>query len=73
MTTALIIIAIFCYVDFRMLGIAKHPQAKLYPSLPSPVRILPGEKLYWVGCHLRKYGNTIGICVPELRPYFTMV
>lgn len=32
MTTELIIIAIFCYVDFRMMGIEKHPQAKLYPS-----------------------------------------
>lgn len=32
MTTELIIIAIFCYVDFRMMGIPKHPQAKLYPS-----------------------------------------
>ena len=32
MTTELIIIAIFCYVDFRMLGIEKHAQAKLYPS-----------------------------------------
>ncbi len=29
MTTELIIIAIFCYVDFRMQGIEKHPQAKL--------------------------------------------
>ena len=32
MTTELIIIAIFCYVDSRMSGIEKHPQAKLYPS-----------------------------------------
>src|SRR5689334_18016847 len=32
MTTELIIIAMFCYVDFRMIGIPKHPQAKLYPS-----------------------------------------
>ena len=32
MTTELIIIAIFCYVDIRMSGIEKHRQAKLYPS-----------------------------------------
>lgn len=32
MTTELIIILMFCYVDFRMLGIEKHRQAKLYPS-----------------------------------------
>ncbi len=32
MTTELIIIAIFCYVDFRMMGIEKQPPAKLYPS-----------------------------------------
>jgi hypothetical protein len=32
MTTELIIVAIFCYVDDRMRGMLKHPQAKLYPS-----------------------------------------
>jgi hypothetical protein len=32
MTTELIIIAMFCYVDSRMSGIGKHRQAKLYPS-----------------------------------------
>jgi len=32
MTTEDIIITIFCDVDSRMLGIAKHPQAKLWPS-----------------------------------------
>src|SRR6266567_7206414 len=32
MTTELIIIAMFGYVDFRMMGMAKHRQAKLYPS-----------------------------------------
>src|SRR2546430_2738168 len=32
MTTELIIIAIFCYVDVRMMGIPKHGQAQLYPS-----------------------------------------
>ena len=32
MTSEDIIITIFWYVDGRMLGIAKHPQAKLWPS-----------------------------------------
>ena len=32
MTTEDIIIQIFYEVDEQMLGIAKHPQAKLYPS-----------------------------------------
>jgi hypothetical protein len=32
MTTELIIILIFCYVDDRMRDVAKHPDAKLYPS-----------------------------------------
>src|SRR6267142_3773806 len=32
MTTELIIILIFCDVDGVMMGIQKHPQAKLYPS-----------------------------------------
>ena len=32
MTTEEIIIHIFCYVDDHMKDIAKHPQAKLYPS-----------------------------------------
>lgn len=32
MTTELIIILIFCYVDDQMRDIRKHPQAKLYPS-----------------------------------------
>ena len=32
MTTELIIILIFCYVDDQMRDIPKHPQAKLYPS-----------------------------------------
>lgn len=44
MTTELIIIAIFCYVDVRMLGILKHPQAKLYPSELVTIGILFGLK-----------------------------
>ncbi len=32
MTTELIIILIFCYVDDRMRDVMKHPDAKLYPS-----------------------------------------
>src|ERR1700690_458041 len=32
MTTELIIIGIFCIVDDQMRDIAKHEQAKLYPS-----------------------------------------
>src|SRR5262249_23122166 len=44
MTTELIIISIFCYVDFRMLGIPKHPQAKLYPSELVTIGILFGLK-----------------------------
>src|SRR5260370_41520831 len=32
MTTELIIIAIFCYVDSVMVNRPKHPQAKWYPS-----------------------------------------
>ena len=32
MTTELIIILIFCYVDDRMSDLPKHPQGKLYPS-----------------------------------------
>ena len=40
MTTELSIIAILCYVDCRMLGIPKHPQAKLYPSEGVTIGIL---------------------------------
>ena len=32
MTTELIIIAILGYVDFGIMGIEKHPHAKLYAS-----------------------------------------
>jgi hypothetical protein len=32
LTTELIIIAIFCHVDFRMMGIPEHLLVKLYAS-----------------------------------------
>jgi hypothetical protein len=44
MTTELIIILIFCYVDGVMMGIAKHPQAKLYPSELVTIGILRALK-----------------------------
>jgi hypothetical protein len=44
MTTEEIIILIFCYVDGVMMGIAKHPQAKLYPSELVTIGILRALK-----------------------------
>ncbi len=44
MTTELIIILIFCYVDDRMRDVPKHPQAKLYPSELVTIGILQALK-----------------------------
>jgi hypothetical protein len=44
MTTELIIILIFCYVDGVMMDIQKHPQAKLYPSELVTIGILRALK-----------------------------
>jgi hypothetical protein len=51
MTTELIIIAIFCYVDDRMPDMDKHPQAKLYPSELATIGILFALK----GGHFRAF------------------
>src|SRR4030042_4464837 len=51
MTTELIIVAIFCYVDDRMPDMAKHPQAKLYPSELVTIGILFALK----GGHFRAF------------------
>ncbi len=51
MTTELIIIAIFCYVDDRMGDVMKHPQAKLYPSELVTIGILFALK----GRHFRAF------------------
>jgi hypothetical protein len=51
MTTELIIILIFCYVDDQMRTIAKHPQAKLYPSELVTIGILFALK----GGHFRSF------------------
>jgi len=51
MTTEMIIIAIFCYVDDQMRTIAKHPQAKLYPSELVTIGILFALK----GGHFRAF------------------
>ncbi len=51
MTTELIIILIFCYVDDQMGDIPKHPQAKLYPSALVTIGILLALK----GRHFRAF------------------
>jgi hypothetical protein len=51
MTTIDIIIQIFCIVDDEMKGIAKHPQAKLYPSELVTIGILFALK----GGHFRAF------------------
>jgi hypothetical protein len=51
MTTELIIILIFCYVDDRMPDMTKHPQAKLYPSELVTIGILYALK----GGHFRAF------------------
>jgi len=51
MTTELIIIAIFCYVDTVMQNRPKHPQAKLYPSELVTIGILFALK----GGHFRAF------------------
>jgi hypothetical protein len=51
MTTELIIICIFCYVDSQMLAITKHPQAKLHPSELVTIGILFALK----GGHFRAF------------------
>jgi hypothetical protein len=51
MTTEMIIIQIFCYVDDRMSDIEKHPQAKLYPSELVTIGILFALK----GSHFRAF------------------
>jgi hypothetical protein len=51
MTTEMIIIQIFCYVDDQMGDIAKHPQAKLYPSELVTIGILFALK----GNHFRAF------------------
>jgi hypothetical protein len=44
MTTIDFITALFCQVDDRMLGIAKHPHATLWPSEVVTLRLLPALK-----------------------------
>jgi hypothetical protein len=51
MTTEDIIITIFCAVDDRMLGIAKQPQAKLWPSELVTIGLLAALK----GGHFRAF------------------
>ncbi|HVO71757.1 MAG TPA: hypothetical protein VMT24_17030 [Aggregatilineaceae bacterium] len=51
MTTEMIIIAIFCYVDDQMRTITKHPQAKLYPSELVTIGLLLALK----GGHFRAF------------------
>src|SRR5436190_10590362 len=51
MTTEMIIIGIFCYVDDQMREIAKVPQAKLYPSELVTIGILFALK----GGHFRAF------------------
>ncbi len=51
MTTELIIILSFCYVDDQMRNVPKHPQAKLHPSELVTIGILFALK----GRHLRAF------------------
>ncbi|MHB8628012.1 MAG: hypothetical protein ACYDBJ_14485 [Aggregatilineales bacterium] len=51
MTTEDLIRAIFCEIDGRMLGIAKHPQAKLWPSELVTIGVLAALK----GGHFRVF------------------
>ncbi len=51
MTTEDMIIAIFCEVDERMVGIGKHPQAKLWPSELVTIGVLAALK----GSHFRAF------------------
>src|SRR5437763_14448299 len=51
MTSELIIVGIFCHVDDQMGELAKHPQAKLYPSELVTIGILFALK----GGHFRAF------------------